>query len=348
MRRAARVLAWVAACAVSLTLLAPVIGDVYGDLGSTVHVPVGWLVLAIGFEAVGFMCGWVCLRIALRAHSWTEVVVPDLAGNAASNVLPVGSAVGSVLQLRMLSRFGFSLTRSSTALCANALVTTVAGMAAVSTVALVSIAAGADTGGHTLEFGLVSLVLTLPLLVLVFKSNRPMRLFAKSCESTLRRVPWCRCPDDLAGSILRERDAVSTALAERKFTVTVMALGRTLGDYGALYAALMATGARPSPGVVLLAFVAANAAGMVPLTPGGLGFVEAGTSGALVLAGLGQEQAILAVAIYRLVSCWLPVASGAIAYVYGRTRAPAPKTRRGAGQARPSPRLSRDLVSSVA
>ena len=70
--------------------------------------------------------------------------------------------------------------------------------------------------------------------------------------------------------------------------------------------------------VALAAFL-----GMVPITPGGLGFVEAGLVGTLSLAGIGTDQALLATLIYRLAAYWLPIPTGAVAYLlaarkYGR------------------------------
>jgi uncharacterized protein (TIRG00374 family) len=80
--------------------------------------------------------------------------------------------------------------------------------------------------------------------------------------------------------------------------------------------------------MVLVAFIAANAAGMIPFTPGGLGFVEAGLSGALVLMGAAEEQTLAAVAIYRLVSCWLPVLAGVVAYGASRRSVTVPPVTR--------------------
>jgi len=64
---------------------------------------------------------------------------------------------------------------------------------------------------------------------------------------------------------------------------------------------------------------------MIPITPGGLGFVEAGLIGTLGLAGIGADQALLATLVYRLASYWLPMPAGAVAYLlhkrrYGRGR----------------------------
>jgi uncharacterized protein (TIRG00374 family) len=58
----------------------------------------------------------------------------------------------------------------------------------------------------------------------------------------------------------------------------------------------------------------------MPLTPGGLGFVEAGLTGTLALAGVGAGAAVVATLAYRLVSFWLPIPAGAVAAVIHRRR----------------------------
>jgi uncharacterized protein (TIRG00374 family) len=65
---------------------------------------------------------------------------------------------------------------------------------------------------------------------------------------------------------------------------------------------------------VLVAYVASLALGMVPLTPGGLGFVETGLTTLLVLAGADTGQAVVGILLYRLASFWLPIPLGALAW----------------------------------
>jgi uncharacterized protein (TIRG00374 family) len=60
--------------------------------------------------------------------------------------------------------------------------------------------------------------------------------------------------------------------------------------------------------------------GMIPITPGGLGFVEAGLTGLLALAGVQTADAVLAVLAYRLVSFWLPLPAGGVAAYLHRRR----------------------------
>ena len=59
---------------------------------------------------------------------------------------------------------------------------------------------------------------------------------------------------------------------------------------------------------------------LVPFTPGGLGFVEAGLTGLLTLAGTTAHQALVATLAYRLLVFWLPLPLGGIAYLLHRRR----------------------------
>ena len=97
-------------------------------------------------------------------------------------------------------------------------------------------------------------------------------------------------------------------------------VGRWAFDYLTLLAALAAVGERARPGLVLLAFCAAQLLAQIPVTPGGLGFVEAGLTAMLTLAGVGGAAAVLTTFAYRLVSYWLPLPVGAIAWVAHRRR----------------------------
>jgi uncharacterized membrane protein YbhN (UPF0104 family) len=53
-------------------------------------------------------------------------------------------------------------------------------------------------------------------------------------------------------------------------------------------------GSTPRPSLVLLAFCAAQLLAQVPITPGGLGFVEAGLTATLTLAVVSPRDAVLA------------------------------------------------------
>ena len=72
--------------------------------------------------------------------------------------------------------------------------------------------------------------------------------------------------------------------------------------------------------MILIAYAVAGVIGMIPITPGGLGIVEASLTGLLVLSEVNSSQAVLATLTYRLASYWLPLLAGPIAYALFRIR----------------------------
>ena len=96
-------------------------------------------------------------------------------------------------------------------------------------------------------------------------------------------------------------------------------LARWLFEYGVLVLTLCGLSADPNPALVFLAFVVASVLGLLPFTPGGLGFVEAGLAATLALAGISTGDALVATLVYRLLTFWLPIPFGGIAaYVFRR------------------------------
>lgn len=94
-----------------------------------------------------------------------------------------------------------------------------------------------------------------------------------------------------------------------------------LASVGAMLAADRAIGGSlNSPSIALVVLTVMLVAAFLPF-PGGAGAVEAGLVGGLVLFGERAEVAVPAVALYRLVSFWLPLAAGALALRWLRRNA---------------------------
>jgi uncharacterized protein (TIRG00374 family) len=85
-------------------------------------------------------------------------------------------------------------------------------------------------------------------------------------------------------------------------------------DFAALVAALTALGAHARASQVLMVYAIAQALALIPLTPGGLGFVESGMTTLLVLIGVTADQAVVGTLLYRLIAFWLPIPLGALAW----------------------------------
>jgi uncharacterized protein (TIRG00374 family) len=151
--------------------------------------------------------------------------------------------------------------------------------------------------------------------------DQPLIVAGRAAQMIRNRLRKGRTPlTGLPERLLRERDIVVSVLGKEWWEALILASGRWLLDYLTLVAAVYAVGARPHVSLVLLAFCAAQVLGTLPLTPGGLGLVEAGLTGTLALAGVGGGAAVVATLAYRLVSFWLPIPAGAVAAVIHRRR----------------------------
>ena len=303
----------------------PSLVGVFGSFRELRHVNPGWFPVMVALEAASFLCIWALIGLCLRSKRYFLIGTSQLAGNSISRVLPGGNAVGAALQYRLLVAGGMDPTRIATGLTAVSLIN----VATVFALPLLSVPA--ILGGVAVNRGLAraawlgvgAFILLIAAGAALLLVNGPIvwagRLFQRVRNAVLRkRAPLTGFDERLT----RARDVVRATLGERWGQAILRSAGNVLFDYLALLAALVAAGARPKASLVLLAYVSAVVLGLIPIPPGGLGFVEAGLAATLVLAGVPAAQATLATLAYRLASYWLPIAIGPIAYALYRRRAP--------------------------
>jgi uncharacterized protein (TIRG00374 family) len=305
---------------VSLYLLMPSLLEVFTSWRELFDLQPIWIAAAVGFEAASFLATWELQRIALGTSSWFAVGTSQLAGNAFGRVVPGGMATAGALQYRMLVQAGIPGGRVASSLtAASALLFGI--LVALPLLAVPAILAGTPVDRsleQSLWLGAVAFALMLAAGIAAFAFDRPLRLLGRGLATVLR---FLRRPvTDLPARLLRERDAIRAAFGLRWKMALTAAVGKWLFDYLALVAALYAVGAEAHPSLVLLAYVTGSLLGMIPLTPGGLGFVEAGLTGTLALAGVSGGAAVVAVLAYRLASFWLPIPAGGLAYWLFRRR----------------------------
>jgi uncharacterized protein (TIRG00374 family) len=66
------------------------------------------------------------------------------------------------------------------------------------------------------------------------------------------------------------------------------------------------------------AFAIARLLTAVPITPGGLGFIELGLTAGLVVAGGSEVPVVAAVVVFRALTYLVQIPFGAITYLYWR------------------------------
>ena len=310
---------------VSLYLLWPSVGEVFDQWRSLTQLKPEWVAVALGVEMLSFVSVWELQRIALQTKRWFPVAMSQLAGNAFCRVIPGGVAAAGALQYRMLVRAGLPGARIASSL------TAVSALLFGAVLALPLLSLPAILGGTPVASGLeraaylgaAVFVLMLVGGAMVFVWNRPLAAVGGAVERVLNATLRRRRPlSGLAGRLLAERDTLRTAFGRRWQAAVLAAAGKSIFDYLALVACLRAVGAVPNPSLILLAYVAGAILAMIPITPGGLGFVEAGLVGLLILAGVGATDAAVATLAYRLVSFWLPIPIGGSGYALFRYRYP--------------------------
>jgi uncharacterized membrane protein YbhN (UPF0104 family) len=339
-RRLRRTVFWLAVTGVSLYLVAPSVLEVLGSWRDIMRFSVGWLAGMLGLQAAATACLWALQRLALRTRRWRPVIGSQLAGNALSKIAPGGGAIGTALQYRMLVRAGFPPSGTVGALTTVNLLT-FGVVLVLPLLALPALLRGGVSRDllETAVVGLAVAAVAASVCAVALASDRPLAWVGRLVQrirNWLRRgsPPLHRLPERL----LRERDRILATLGPRWKRALAATAGRWAFDYATLLAALAAIDSRPRPGLVLLAFCGAQVLAQIPITPGGLGFVEAGLTAMLALAGVSAGDAVLATFAYRLFSYWLPLPLGLVGLALTPRGTAGPPQRSGGGRWNPATR----------
>ena len=286
-----------------LALLAAVPGlrDVLSQIG---HVGLLWLVAAVALELLSCASFVIVFRLFFdrveprnaRLLAWTE--------QASGALLPGGGAGGLAIGAALIrltgSPFRWVVRRSAGLFFLSA---------AVSSAALVgaglALIAGAP-GPH--DF--LRVVLPTALAVAGTLSVAVLPAVLRSRPNAPR---WLHA---LSTGVL---EAQRLTFRRRPSWRLVGALGYLAFDIAVLWVTLRAFGQAPSLAVVVLAYSIGYAANSLPV-PGGIGVLDAGLTGALVLYGVSPVPAAAAVIVYHAVAFWVPGLGGLVAYLRLRPR----------------------------
>jgi hypothetical protein len=160
---------------------------------------------------------------------------------------------------------------------------------------------GLPTGPHRTALTILPAVLAIGLLVATWFAGRASR----------RHSPAPRQPK-FRRALAKPTGAVAASITEARALVTgrdwklVGALAYYAFDNAVLWAAFHAYGYTPQIGIVVMGYVVGSLAGALPI-PAGLGVLEGGLIGALVICGAPAAPATAAVLLYRGISLGVPV-----------------------------------------
>ena len=312
---------------ITIYLLFPSLVEVFSSFPKLTEIDFIWFAFAVALQVAHFTCTIALQRIALRTKAWFSVATSQLAGNAISLIVPGGAAFGAATQFRMLAASGNDSGTAVAGLTAFSLLG-IGGLLALPIFVLPAILAGTPIASglqHAVLLGIVAFVLFAGFGAGVLVLDGPLRWAGRIVQSARNRLLRKRAPiTGLSDRLVFERNRIREVLGKQWKAALLLSSGRLAFDYGTLLATIRATGVKPNPSLVLLAYSVAGLLALIPITPGGLGIVEAGLSALLILAGVPGGAAVLATLAYRIISYWLPILVGPFAYFAFRWRYGAP------------------------
>jgi uncharacterized membrane protein YbhN (UPF0104 family) len=125
-------------------------------------------------------------------------------------------------------------------------------------------------------------------------------------------------PATTAGSIVASLEGAWKSLAEPDWRM-LGAAGFLWFDMAALWATCHATGHPIGVLALAVAYFIGYLATMIP-TPAGLGVLDSGLAGALVLYGFSPAASVGAVLVYHAIAVWVPGLGGLVAWLPTRAR----------------------------
>jgi uncharacterized protein (TIRG00374 family) len=292
-------------------LLAPSILGVLAASNQLVEIDWWWLLALVVAQVLVLYLTWVLQRLLIhdeqgRSPSMPLLASSQLVGNAVATAAPLGGAAGTAAQVRVLAKRGVDPRRATSGILTFSLlqVASVGALAVLGPIMVIFGIAVPATLAKTALLGCAALVLITVFMVLLLRTDH-----AVDWVGAVAGIVVPRQKKRIIVTLRRERRHLRRALSGRGRAPQVLgvALARSIADYLCLLAAVAAVTSTPNPALVLLAFVAAAVLRMLPLTPGGLGPVEAVLIPLLAAAGLTKSGAVLATLAYRMASLWLPL-----------------------------------------
>jgi uncharacterized protein (TIRG00374 family) len=298
-------------------LVLPQLAGARKALSTLANVNLTLLVAAVLAE-VGAVLSYAQLARSVlpreSAPSLLRTTQIQLATLAVSHLVPGGAAAGSGLGVKLLADEGVSTEDAGFGITLQSL-----GSAVVLNVMLwLALVASIPLHGYNPLYAtaaIVGVILLGAFFALVIGLTRGEQRAAQLLRAIARRTPFLN-EERVHRAVHRIAERLRTLLADPSVLLRAIAWAAAnwLFDAGCLWIFLAAFGAVVDPVSLLVAYGLANVLAAIPITPGGLGVVEAVLSASLIGFGVPRAVVLVGVVAYRLVNFWLPIPIGALAY----------------------------------
>jgi uncharacterized membrane protein YbhN (UPF0104 family) len=309
LRRSLALLGAVVLAVVAALVLVPGLGSLRDKF---MGAQPGWLALAVALQLAS--CGSYVLvfrGVFCRRMSWrtsTEIGLSELAANS---VFSIGGAGGLALGAWILRRGGLPASFIARRTVAFFLLTSLANVTFLGLGGL-ALATGLLSGSPGLLLGLIPAVAAAAAVVLALGARRLAGELARRSVRARLAAGASALGDGLdeAVRLLRTGDLAIIAGASGYMLFDVAMLGVCFAAFGHDV---------PPAGVLLVAYIIGQLGSLIPI-PGGIGGVDGGLIGTLVLYGVDAGDAAVAVIAYRGLLLTIPAVLGLPALAILRKR----------------------------
>ncbi len=276
-----------------------------------------FLVAAFVFEAIALAVYAQLTQLLLPREvrpSWPIVFGTVLASTGVNHVVPGGAATTAAVDFRLLGAAGVPRDTLGIALGLQA----VGSAVVLNAILWIALVVSIPTSGIHLIYATaaaVGAVIILAFTAAVLSLRRGRDAFADRMVRLGGRIPRINA-HRVRSAVENAARQIDTLADDRGKLATVLALAAAnwLFDAAALWITLRAFGTSPGINGLLVAYGLANVMAAIPISPGGLGVVEAILIPTLVGFGTPATEASVGVIGYRLIGFWLPIPIGAMAY----------------------------------
>jgi putative heme transporter len=242
---------------------------------------------------------------------------------AISNTVPAGGAVAIGMTYRMFSSFGFADVVISSAVVTTGIWNLAAKFVLpVTAIAVLAIIAPPSTQavGAALT-GVVALVVLAVTAWLVLRSEAGVRWLGRLGD---RAVNWVghffhKSPGDrVERSLVHFGSQTVKTVRRRGWLLTAATMANQAVGFVLVLIIVRAVGITAGQvtfAAVFTSFAVARLAGAIPITPGGLGTLDAAFISVMTTFGASSSQALTADLVWRLTTYFLPILCGVLTYV---------------------------------
>ena len=307
------VAALILAVVVAVIVLLPGLGGLRERLS---HANPYWLLLGVGLKLLSEL-GYVAAfrMIFCRRMNWLlswQIGMAELAANA---LFPAGGAGGLALGAWALRRGGMPAPEIARRSVSFFLLTSVPNVVGVIVIGL-ALAIGVLPGEHNLLLTALPAAVAAGAVVVALQAGR---FAGKRDDGATAQPPsnGSKRVRALRASIAAIAGGVSEALALLREANPILLTGLLaylVFDVMILWATFHAIGPAPLLGPLAMGYLIGELGGLIPV-PGGIGGIDAGLVGALVLYHVPLTAAAGAVLAYRAIVLWVPATVGGAAFV---------------------------------